>query len=192
MPDRVTMLSISRWTEKGGSYRTIQRFFKTKIDRAKVQWVFIRTHLQGNSGVILLTGDEVVTPKAGKKTYGLGRFFSSVYNKPIPGMCHLQLSLTPVAEETSYPLITQQIHQTKKAESSKKKPSKSKSERKTKKKKGGRPKGSRNRNRRDVELTETQVRPGKVVYSSGCESRSGKAGQSPDRAPWVGGSNPKD
>jgi hypothetical protein len=156
MPDRVTMLGISRWTEKGGSYRTIQRFFKTKIDWAKVQWVFIRTHLKRNSGVTLLTGDEVVTPKAGKKTYGLGRFFSSVYNKPIPGMCHLQLSLTPVEEERSYPLITQQIQQTKKAKSSKKKSSKSKSKRKTKKKKCGRPKGSRNQNRRDVEFTETQ------------------------------------
>ena len=156
MPDRVTMLGISRWTEKGGSYRTIQRFFKTKIDWAKVQWVFIRTHLRGDSGEIILTGDEVVTPKAGKKTYGLGRFFSSVYNKPIPGMCHLQLSLTPVEEERSYPLITQQIHQTKKNESSKKKPSKSKSKRKAKKKKCGRPKGSRNQNRRDVEFTETQ------------------------------------
>lgn len=156
MPDRVTMLGISRWTEKGGSYRTIQRFFKTKIDWAKVQWVFIRTHLRGDSGEIILTGDEVVTPKAGKKTYGLGRFFSSVYNKPIPGMCHLQLSLTPVEGERSYPLITQQIHQTKKTESSKKKPSKSKSKRKAKKKKCGRPKGSRNQNRRDVEFTETQ------------------------------------
>jgi hypothetical protein len=28
MTGRVTMLSLSRWTEKGGSYRTVQRFFK--------------------------------------------------------------------------------------------------------------------------------------------------------------------
>ena len=27
MTGRVTMLGISRWTDKGGSYRTIQRFF---------------------------------------------------------------------------------------------------------------------------------------------------------------------
>ncbi len=32
MPDRVTMLGMSRWTDKGGSYRTVQRFFKTNID----------------------------------------------------------------------------------------------------------------------------------------------------------------
>lgn len=151
MPDRVTMLGISRWTEKGGSYRTIQRFFKTKIDWAKVQWIFIRTHLLENSGVTLLGGDEVVTPKAGKKTYGLGRFFSSIYGKPIPGMCHLHLSLISVEKETSYPLITQQMQQSEKAKSKKSKSLQSKSKRKTKKKKVGRPKGSRN-----VELTETQ------------------------------------
>ncbi len=29
MTGRVTMLNISRWTSKGGSYRTIQRFFNT-------------------------------------------------------------------------------------------------------------------------------------------------------------------
>jgi len=36
------------------------------------------------------------------------------------------------------------------------------------------------------------VRLGKVVYSSGCESRSSKAGQPLDRELWVGGSNSKD
>ena len=34
MTGRVTLLGLSRWTEKGGSYRTVQRFFKTKIDWA--------------------------------------------------------------------------------------------------------------------------------------------------------------
>ena len=28
---RVTMLGISRWTGRGGSYRTIQRFFHTTL-----------------------------------------------------------------------------------------------------------------------------------------------------------------
>jgi len=28
---RVTMLGLSRWAEKGGSYRTIQRFFYTVV-----------------------------------------------------------------------------------------------------------------------------------------------------------------
>ncbi len=28
---RITMLGLSRWTEKGGSYRTIQRFYQTTL-----------------------------------------------------------------------------------------------------------------------------------------------------------------
>lgn len=155
MPDKVTMLAISRWTEDGGSYRTIQRFFKTKIAWAEIQWFFIRSHLMEDQGVILLAGDEVVTPKAGKHTYGLGRFFSSIYGKPIPGMCHLQLSLISVTEETSYPLITRQMEQPSKPEPAGPAPSKAKSKGKNKGKKG-RPKGSRNKNRRDVELTASQ------------------------------------
>jgi len=31
MTGRVTMLGISRWTGDGGSYRTVQRFFNSKI-----------------------------------------------------------------------------------------------------------------------------------------------------------------
>lgn len=31
MSGRVTMLGISRWAGKGGSYRTVQRFFNTTI-----------------------------------------------------------------------------------------------------------------------------------------------------------------
>ena len=31
MTGRITQLGISRWTNKGGSYRSIQRFFHTTI-----------------------------------------------------------------------------------------------------------------------------------------------------------------
>ena len=34
----ITMLSISRWTEKGGSYRTLQRFFDTHINWIDLNW----------------------------------------------------------------------------------------------------------------------------------------------------------
>jgi len=36
MTGRVTMLGISRWTEKGDSYRRVQRFFSTLIPWAQV------------------------------------------------------------------------------------------------------------------------------------------------------------
>ena len=38
MTGRITMLSISRWTEKGGSYRTLQRFFESKTNWLDLNW----------------------------------------------------------------------------------------------------------------------------------------------------------
>ena len=78
MSGRVTMLGLSRWTERGGSYRTVQRFFNTTLAWAQVHWLVIRHHLLDREGVMLLAGDEVVVTKSGKQTAGLDRFFSSL------------------------------------------------------------------------------------------------------------------
>lgn len=75
MTGRVTMLGLSRWTEKGGSYRTVQRFFKEKIDWTALRWQLIKQHTQEVKGVWLLIGDEVMVTKSGKETHGLGIFF---------------------------------------------------------------------------------------------------------------------
>ncbi len=75
MTGRVTLLGLSRWAEKGGSYRTVQRFFGEKIDWSKLRWQLIRQHLTGTKGVWLLAGDEVMVTKSGKETHGLGFFF---------------------------------------------------------------------------------------------------------------------
>lgn len=75
MTGRVTMLGLSRWTEKGGSYRTVQRFFKEKIDWSALRWQLIKQHLTGADDIWLLLGDEVMVTKSGKKTHGLGIFF---------------------------------------------------------------------------------------------------------------------
>ena len=72
---RVTMLGLSRWTEKGGSYRTVQRFFKEKMDWSALRWQLIKQHTQGIKGVWLVAGDEVMVTKSGKQTHGLGIFF---------------------------------------------------------------------------------------------------------------------
>jgi putative transposase len=45
MTGRVTMLDLSRWAGKGGSYRTIQRFFNTTVNWSVLQWLLIRTPL---------------------------------------------------------------------------------------------------------------------------------------------------
>ena len=85
MTGRVTMLGISRWAGPGGSYRTVQRFFSQTLPWAMLFWVFFRQHVHRPDEVYLLVGDEVVVTKAGKHTYGLDRFFSSLYGTPIPG-----------------------------------------------------------------------------------------------------------
>ena len=40
MAGRVTMVGLARWAGKGGSYRTVQRFFSTVIPWAMLFWVF--------------------------------------------------------------------------------------------------------------------------------------------------------
>jgi len=148
MTGRVTMLGISRWTETGGSYRTIQRFYNTPIVWVKVNWFLIRHHLLTPTDTILIGGDETVATKSGQKTYGLDRFFSSLYGKPVPGLSFFSLSLISVKERTSYPVMMEQVIK------EEKKPDKKGAGKKVKKqtKKRGRPKGSQNKNRRDVVL----------------------------------------
>lgn len=72
---RVTMLGISRWTGKGGSCRTIQRFFNTIIPWSLVFKLFFEAHLNSANGDHFLIGDECVATKAGKETHGLDYFF---------------------------------------------------------------------------------------------------------------------
>lgn len=73
---RITMLGLSRWTEKGGSYRTIQRLYQTVLPWKAIQWLFFQQRFLNREDAYILAGDEVVVSKAGKATYGLDRFFS--------------------------------------------------------------------------------------------------------------------
>ena len=155
MTGRVTMLGISRWTEPGGSYRTIQRFYNSTIAWASVNWLFIQHHLLDPTDTILIGGDETVVTKAGHQTYGLERFFSSLYGKAVPGLSFFSLSLISVNQRTSYPVMMEQT--IKEAEE---KPVKKAPRKKGKKsaKKRGRPQGCQNKNRREVELKPYLIR----------------------------------
>jgi putative transposase len=93
MTGRVTMLGIARWTEKGGGYRTVQRFYTTVIPWANLYWAFFREQLWHPGDTYILAGDETVVSKAGKHTHGLDRFFSSLSGKAIPGVSFFMLSL---------------------------------------------------------------------------------------------------
>ena len=108
IPDRVTMLSIGRWTEHGGSYRTIQRWYHTPLDWAAMLWAIIQMHLLDPKGAYLLAGDEVVISKAGQTTHGRGRFYSSLAQRPINSVSFMAVSLIDVQARHSYPLQVKQ------------------------------------------------------------------------------------
>ena len=150
------MLGISRWAEKGGSYRTVQRFFHTVLPWATLFWLFFKQHLFEERATYILAGDECVVTKAGKKTHGLDRFFSSLYGKPVPSLAFFALSLIHVAERRSYPVMMEQVIRTE----AEKEAAKAKKAQKKKKPKGkpGRPKGSKNRDKTQVELTPELAR----------------------------------
>jgi putative transposase len=143
---RVTMRGLSRWSGKGGSYRTIQRLFNTSLNWCQLNWLLIRHHLLDADDVALMSGDHVVVTKSGKTTYGLDRFFSSLYGKAVPGLCFLTLSLLSTKRRTSYPVVTEQVD--KHSEVSVQAPPK-----KNGGGRRGRPKGSKNRNRYEVDLS---------------------------------------
>lgn len=144
---RVTMKGLSRWSGKGGSYRTIQRFFTTQVNWLQLNWLIIRHRLLDSDDVVLMSGDHVVVTKAGKTTYGLDRFFSSLYGKAVPGLCFLSLSLISVTRRLSYPVVSEQVTKSVAPSVQASRPKKKKSG-----KSRGRPKGSKNRNRREVDL----------------------------------------
>jgi hypothetical protein len=156
MTGRVTMLGISRWTEKGGSYRTVQRFFHTVIPWSTLFWLFFQRYLLQANETYLLAGDECVVTKAGKKTHGLDRFFSSVYGKCVPSLAFFALSLVSVSERRSYPMMFEQVVRTAE-EKAQAKAKKAKKKQKTTGK-PGRPKGKKTRDKTKVTLTQELTR----------------------------------
>jgi len=146
MTGRITMLGISRWAGKGGSYRTIQRFFTKDILWDSLNWAISKVFLKKSAGTILIAGDATTVTKSGKETFGLGKFFSSIYSRAVPGIAFQVLSLIDVEKRKSWPMLIEQILP-------KPKQKKISAKKKKKQKCGkGRPKGSKNKNHRNVEF----------------------------------------
>jgi hypothetical protein len=161
MTGRITQLGISRWTDQGGSYRTIQRFFHTEIDWLEVKWLFFKLFVYDPEAIYLLAGDESVITKAGEHTFGIGRFFSSLFDKAIPGLALFSMALVNVTKRQAYSLANEQvirtdeeIEQAKKRKQQRKKGSKNKKSAR----KPGRPAGSKNKNKADVVLSPELLR----------------------------------
>jgi putative transposase len=152
---RVTMLGISRWTGKGGSYRTVQRFFHSPKNWPTLMWVFFHTHCLNSQETYAIAGDEVVTTKSGHKTYGVDWFFSSLTNRPVKGLAFFALSLVGLNQKQSFPLRIEQVLRAK----SDRKVVATKSKGKTKAKgKRGRPKGSKNQDQTQIQLSAERSR----------------------------------
>jgi putative transposase len=152
---RITMLEISRWTEAGGSYRTIQRLYHTPLLWLQIQWIFFTSQLQKPSREYIAAGDEVVFGKAGQETYGIGRFFSSLQNRVIPGLSFFTFSVIDVSERQSYPIQAVQMvkpHPEPVAAKAKKKSVKKE------KRLVGRPKGSKNKKNENPILSPELLR----------------------------------
>lgn len=152
MSGRVTMLGISRWTEQGGSYRTVQRFYNRPIPWLRVQWLFFREHLWQEGDTYLLAGDESVVTKAGKASYGLNRFFASLYGKPVPGLAFFAFSLINVRTRRASPIRVEQVVREKAtaANISSKSTRSGENSRPKGSGKVGRPAGSKNRDKQSV------------------------------------------
>ena len=145
MTGRVTMLGLSRWAGQGGSYRTVQRLFSQALPWAMLFWVFFRQHLYRPGEVYLLVGDEVVATKAGKHTYGLDRFFASLYGKPVAGLAFFALSLVSIQQRHAFPIrVEQVVRSDAEKAASKAKAAAKKRTPSTATRRPGRPKGSKN------------------------------------------------
>jgi putative transposase len=156
---RITMLGISRWTEKGGSYRTIQRFYHRVLPWKAMQWMFFQKCLLKVEDEYIIAGDETVDSKAGKETYGLDRFYAGIEQRVIPGISFFALSLVNVKEEHSYPLeINQIVKSAEETAASRAKAEVKKVQKSAEKKKRGRPKGSKNKDKQDVVLNPELLR----------------------------------
>ena len=156
---RITMLGLSRWSEKGGSYRTIQRYYSKHLPWAALHWKYFQSCFLKPGDEYIAAGDESVVSKAGKQTYGLDRFFAGLQQRVIPGLSFFAFSLVNVQEEHSYPIqIMQTVKSVEEKATSKAKVEAKKNKEVQEKKKRGRPKGSKNKDKKEVALSPELVR----------------------------------
>ncbi len=137
---RITMLEISRWTERGGSYRTVQRWYHSQLIWLQIMWILFTSQLWKAGHEYIAAGDEVVFGKAGKETHGVGYFFSGLQQRVIPGLSFFVFSLIDVHERQSYPIQVIQMVKKESAKTQKDKGKAAKGKRLV-----GRPKGSKNK-----------------------------------------------
>lgn len=147
----VTTLSIARISPL--SYRTIQRFYALKnVNWLLVNLLLFKAFVYKQGRIYLLAADETVEGKAGKHTYGLSHFYSSIIQKAIKSVSFLAIVLIDVEAKKSFFVTCQQLIANPKKPGPEKTPTiaalpKSK----------GRPKGSKNKPKTEPEGASYQT-----------------------------------
>jgi putative transposase len=156
MTGSIMMLGISRWSEKGNSYRTIQRFYAAKLPWAEMLAEFVRHHLFNPNHEYILAGDATTVTKSGTETHGINRFFSGFLGVVVKGLEFFVISLIDVQRRESYPLA---VNQTVRSEAEKEAIKQRKRKPKKKLQKlSGRPKGVLNKDKTKLDLSSELLR----------------------------------
>ena len=163
MTGRVTMLNLSRWTDKGGSQRSVQRFYATRLAWGEMLVEFFRSQLFDPQDEYIVGGDATTVTKAGEQTHGVDRFFSGVLGQVVKGLEFFVLSLISVKRRKSYPLM---VGQTVRSEAEKailkqrreERWAQRKQPKKKREKMRGRPKGVKNKAKEQVEFSAELLR----------------------------------
>jgi putative transposase len=156
----VTSLSVSRMSSL--SYRTVQRFYALKdINWLLVRLILFKSFVYQKDKAYLIAGDETVKGKAGKCTYGIGYFYSSIAKQAIKSVSFLAMSIIDVASKTSYMLGSQQVIANNSTPKQKPievtKPKGKSAKTATKSKPKGRPKGSKGKSKTESQSASYKV-----------------------------------
>lgn len=104
---QTTTRGLSRYTTY--SKRQLFRFLKVGHDWRTVRLILFGRLLYKPGKHYIVAVDETVEGKTGKQSFGLGRFYSSVAQKVIKGVCFFGLSIIEVGSGTSYVLDVSQV-----------------------------------------------------------------------------------
>ena len=105
----VTTLSIARISSI--SYRTVQRFYaSTDMNWLLINLLLFRAFVYQPGKIYLLAADETVEDKAGKHTYGISHFYSSIIQKAIRSVSFLAIVIIDVeAKNHSLSLVNNSL-----------------------------------------------------------------------------------
>lgn len=145
----VTMKNVARWSDI--SYRTVQRVFGEQIDWLALNLVLLQSLWLEvpDPRRYILAVDETVKGKAGKHTFGLGWFYSSIAGKVIRAISYHVVSVVDTRKGRSFVLKGSQTVKPDAGPAPKKRAAKGGKkqapEKQPSKGQAGRPKGSRNK-----------------------------------------------